>query len=173
MTVSRAWNDPVTIQHGALASPRDGKALHFMASLSTCTSWFRAASCGGMFVSVTMGKRNRSCFSLFVYCQNTGTRLSVDVSCSYITVLRFNNSRSESERHTGTRWANKELYILPHRGIFQGFLFDNASASCYSFKCQRAVLYVLYTFFLKMQSIYVYNTGLGNRAVKFSGLWRI
>lgn len=45
------------------------------------------------------------------------------------------------------------MYILPHRGIFQGFLFDNASASCYSFKCQRAVLYVLYKFFLKIQSM--------------------
>ncbi len=54
------------------------------------------------------------------------------------------------------------MYILPHRGIFQGFLFDNASASCYSFKCQRAVLYVLYTFFFK-DTIYVYNTGHGNR----------
>lgn len=107
-----------------------------------------------MFVSVTMGERNGPCFSPFLYCQNTGTRLSVDISCSYTTVVRFNNRKNGRERHPGTRRANKEMYILPHRGIFQGFLFDNASASCYSFKCQRAVLYVLYTFF-KRYNLYM------------------
>lgn len=35
-------------------------------------------------MSVTMGKRTR--FSLFVYSQNTGTRFSVDISRSYMTV---------------------------------------------------------------------------------------
>lgn len=95
-------------------------------------SWFQAASRGGMSASVTDGKERPPGLILsVVYLPEQWTFLvATQRFCSLITV-----------RATRRR-ANKEMCILPHRGIFQGFLFDNASASCYSFM-SKAVLYVM------------------------------
>lgn len=63
--VLEATSSPVSItRHNILKSPFDlhpGIERHFVSELFgsfKCKCWFQAASCGGMFVSLTVGKRN-------------------------------------------------------------------------------------------------------------------
>lgn len=134
-------------------------------------SWFQAASRGGMSASVTDGKERPPGLILsVVYLPEQWTFLvATQRFCGLITV-----------RATRRR-ANKEMCILPHRGIFQGFFLTmrrhRVTASClklFYMWCKHFLLLLQerYNLYIYM-CVCVYNTGRGNRAVQLSGLWRI
>lgn len=128
--------------------------FHFKSKplISRCFSW------RNVWVSVTMKKRNDWCFSVFEYCQNTGTRFSVRFSCSYILVSKCHVEREwrrvwkrEREKRMISEW--QKMFILPHWGIFQGF-FDNAS-SCYSFKYMSDSCFICAVYIFFKDAIYI------------------
>lgn len=101
--------------------------FHFKSKplISRCFSW------RNVWVSVTMKKRNDWCFSLFEYCQNTGTRFSVSFSCSYILVSKCDVQRErrrvwKRQREKNDKWMTKNVYLTSLRnfsGIFWQCIF--------------------------------------------------